>query len=291
MRASLRGSTPPAAALFAAITLLAACDKSETAAADGAVATDAMASVAPQVVDVSAGDFYYTMPDTLSAGATTFRLITTGQELHHMTLVKLEDGKTLEDLMTAIKSGPPPAWAQFVGGPNPPTPMAATAEVTVDLTPGSYAAVCFVPSPDGVEHVAKGMSKTFVVTPSATPALMPLATDTMTLSDYDFSMGHPLTAGEHTVLVQNSAAQVHEVFVAKLAPGATPEQLVAWIMKPDGPPPGEAMGGVASLQTGVDNIMHLNLPAGDYALICFVPDAGDGKPHLEHGMIKQITVL
>jgi len=30
--------------------------------------------------------------------------------------------------------------------------------------------------------------------------------------------------------------------------------------------------------------------AGDYALLCFVPDAKDGKPHLAHGMVKQFSV-
>jgi len=29
---------------------------------------------------------------------------------------------------------------------------------------------------------------------------------------------------------------------------------------------------------------------GNYILMCFLPDAKDGKPHLAHGMTKQITV-
>ena len=29
---------------------------------------------------------------------------------------------------------------------------------------------------------------------------------------------------------------------------------------------------------------------GSYALICFVPDAKDGKPHAMHGMLKTLTV-
>ena len=35
---------------------------------------------------------------------------------------------------------------------------------TLDLQPGEYALICFVPDPaDGVPHVAKGMLRTFVV--------------------------------------------------------------------------------------------------------------------------------
>ena len=29
---------------------------------------------------------------------------------------------------------------------------------------------------------------------------------------------------------------------------------------------------------------------GRYALLCFIPDAKDGKPHFVHGMAKEITV-
>jgi hypothetical protein len=34
----------------------------------------------------------------------------------------------------------------------------------------------------------------------------------------------------------------------------------------------------------------VDLPAGEYGIICFDPDAKDGKPHLAHGMIKQLSV-
>lgn len=267
--------------------VLAACGDAPADQTDGDTPA---AATTPRVVEVSAGDFFYTMPDTLTSGATTFRLATNGQELHHMTLVQLHDGHTLEELLTAMHGGPPPMWAQFLGGPNAPTPMAGNTSVTLDLAPGSYAALCLIPSPDGVEHVAKGMSKAFTVVATDAPAMMPVATDTMTLTDYDFVLGRPLTAGAHTLQLVNTAQQPHEVFVAKLAPGATPGQLVAWIMKPEGPPPGEAMGGITAMLPGVVNLLELNLTPGEYALICFLPDAKDGQPHLAHGMMKQMSV-
>ena len=36
--------------------------------------------------------------------------------------------------------------------------------------------------------------------------------------------------------------------------------------------------------------VELELQAGEYALLCFIPDARDGAPHVAHGMIEQITV-
>ena len=41
---------------------------------------------------------------------------------------------------------------------------------------------------------------------------------------------------------------------------------------------------------GTSGVFTADLAPGDYGLICFVPDAKDGKPHLMHGMMKQITV-
>jgi hypothetical protein len=29
---------------------------------------------------------------------------------------------------------------------------------------------------------------------------------------------------------------------------------------------------------------------GNYVMLCFLPDAKDGKPHLDHGMVKEFTV-
>jgi hypothetical protein len=34
----------------------------------------------------------------------------------------------------------------------------------------------------------------------------------------------------------------------------------------------------------------LDLAVGDYAMICLVPDAGDGLPHLQHGMAGVLAV-
>jgi hypothetical protein len=36
--------------------------------------------------------------------------------------------------------------------------------------------------------------------------------------------------------------------------------------------------------------VEVDLPAGDYALVCFIPDDKDGKPHFVHGMAKQTKV-
>jgi hypothetical protein len=34
----------------------------------------------------------------------------------------------------------------------------------------------------------------------------------------------------------------------------------------------------------------ITLAPGKYLLICYVPDAHDGKPHVAHGMVQEITI-
>src|SRR6185295_18584078 len=98
--------------------------------------------------------------------------------------------------------------------------------------------------------------------------------------------------GKHTILVVNTGAQAHEVVLLKLAPGKTVKDFGAWAttggMK--GQPPAMPVGGVVTLDPGGKSTFTADLEAGDYGLICFVPDSKDGKMHLQHGMMKQIKV-
>jgi hypothetical protein len=41
---------------------------------------------------------------------------------------------------------------------------------------------------------------------------------------------------------------------------------------------------------GAAAYVTIDFTPGDYALVCFLPDAKDGKPHFTHGMVKQIHV-
>jgi uncharacterized cupredoxin-like copper-binding protein len=273
-------------------------------AADAAPAPPPAAPPA-RVVTVTARDFAFEMPDTLVAGRTELQLVNRGAELHHASLVRLDAGKTAADFFAALKAGgPPPAWAHDAGGPNAPAPGATSAAV-VDLTPGAYVFVCFIPSPDGTPHVMKGMTRAFTVVAEPRARLAaagrgaarppaPMVTRApdvvMTLNDYDFALSAPLTRGRHVVRVRNVAAQPHEVFVARLAPGTSASQALAWLEKMQGPPPLQPLGGVVGLAKGAENDIPLDLAPGEYAFFCFLPDAKDGKPHVAHGMVKQFTV-
>ena len=254
-----------------------------------AARTDAPAK--PAVVTITAKDFAFDAPDTIIAGATVLQLVNKGTELHHIQVARLDSGKTAADLAAAMKNpGPPPAWFVEIGGPNAVVP-GASSETTVSLTPGNYVLLCFVPGPDGMPHVMKGMVRPLTVAPATNGiALMPKGDMTITLRDYGFEFSKPLTAGRHQVLVTNAAQQPHEIVVVRLAPGKTPADVAAWVEKMDGPPPGAPIGGTTAIASGGSNVATLDLTPGEYGLLCFINDAKDGKPHVAHGMMHQFTV-
>jgi hypothetical protein len=284
------------ATLLGLSVLLPACKSDRPAVPPASPAATAAASPPPAAaatVTVTATDYKLDLPDTLPAGAVTLKLVNHGKELHQAQVVRLEDGKTPADFEAAMKhEGPPPSWLKFVGGPNGIAP-GQEATSTVPLTPGSYMVICLIPSTDGVPHLMKGMSRPLTVTAaSATSAELPAATDTVRLTDYKFGSSHPLTAGRHVVLVQNDGRQPHELVLLRLAPGKTVADFGRWAttggMK--GPPPAMPLGGVGVIDAGATGTFPVELAAGNYGLICFVPDAKDGKPHLAHGMMQGFKV-
>lgn len=247
---------------------------------------------APNEITIRTRDYaFYEMFDTITAGATTIHLANDGPDFHHVWLVRLEEGKTIPDLMEALKTshGALPAWAVDVGGPNTPVP-GEVASATLDLEVGNYAVICVIPARDGVPHIMKGMLRALTVVPSPQPAQLPKADVVLTLEDYTFDFDRPIKAGRQTIRVENAAPQSHEAVLVQLAPGKSVHDFLAWIAKPNGVPPGKPIGGVTGFAQGEVNLITYDFTPGKYGLICFVPDAKDGKAHLEHGMIKEFTV-
>jgi hypothetical protein len=254
------------------------------------VAAHAKTTAGPNVVNVVAKEYQYEMPDSIPAGPTLFHFTDDGKQLHHMTIVKLEQGKTIADF-TALPPGPFPAWAVFMGGPNTPMPHGGQDEDAVDLPPGHYAVICIIPGPDGKPHMMKGMVKALTVTPSKQARTMPKSDLTLTLTNYHFAFSEPPTPGQHAIRIVNDGTQPHEAELFRLQPGKTGEDVLKWVGDGmQGPPPGAPVAGISPETPGKENTLLLNFSAGDYALICFVPDAKDGKPHAAHGMIYNFKV-
>lgn len=247
---------------------------------------------AMDVVTFTASDYAYSGPSQVPAGLTAIRLVNTGSELHHLQIVKLAEGKGLQDLLSAMAEGHHPDWASFRGGPNAVEPGAELASVQ-NLEPGRYAMVCIIPSPDGVLHLMKGMVGEFEVVEAEGAGPAEVEADlTMELVDYGFQLSSPLTSGEHTMRVVNSGVQFHEVVIARLNPGKSSSDFMAWGESGfQGPPPVTFVGGLVGLDVGKEAYFTANYEPGKYLLLCFLPDHNDGKMHIEHGMMKLIEVM
>lgn len=244
----------------------------------------------PNVVTVVATDYAFAVADTLPAGLTTLRLANAGTETHHMVVMRLAEGKTLADVQAMKPEDSVPSWLSFPGSPGAIAP-GDTSTTTALFAPGQYVMACYIMSPDGVPHVAKGMMRPFIVKGPAATAPEPEADVSVTLSDYTFTFSKPLTAGTHVIRVENAGPQIHEITFERLAEGKTMQDLMSWDqggMK--GPPPTRSSGGLVGPNKGDHAFLTITLRPGKYVVVCYVPDQKDGKPHMAHGMIQEITI-
>lgn len=125
------------------------------------------AGTAPQAeVSVDLQDFAFVMPATLEAGQRTWELENAGGQWHEMFLVRPNEGVTQDELVAMLMSedeptGPPP-W-EDVAFLSPVSP-GERYWVTLDLEPGTYTAICFLPDLEsGESHFQKGMIQSFEV--------------------------------------------------------------------------------------------------------------------------------
>jgi hypothetical protein len=294
----------------AAAIALCACSQKEAAKPDSAPVAQAGAAAASKasydpathVAVVHTKDFAFDAPDSVNAGWTTFHLLNDGPAIHHIQFVHVDSGKTTGDVVTAMDAviggkAPPPAWLTLVAGPNAPNP-GTESDAIVNLAPGNYVLICLVDIPSHVAHFDKGMIRPLKVTAaSATPAAEPTADVTVALSDYKFEATGPITAaGTHTFKVTNAGPQPHELEIIRFSPGKTMKdvgEFMAAAMGPNPPttpPPGDLIGGVSAGLPKQVSYFAANLTPGKYAMLCFIGDAKDGKPHVEHGMVHEFEV-
>ena len=246
------------------------------------------------LITIHGQDFSYNAPAVIPAGMTTVNFVNDGPALHQAQIVRLDSGKTITDLKAALSQpGPLPGWVVQLGGPNAVDP-GLTGNATLNLLAGNYALLCVVNVPGGVPHFMKGMVQPLTVTANGSPsqtAAAPVADETVIMDDYAFKLSAPLTAGSHTFKVVNPDAQPHELELIRLAPGKTAADMLAWLQAQNGPPPRQALGGVAIISPASGPAYFTaTFTTGNYMLLCFVFDAVDGKPHFAHGMALPITI-
>jgi hypothetical protein len=292
------GRSVIAGALGAGLLLTTACalplQQQQAAPAKApAVAQPPVAGANAPVITVDAHDYAFVAPETIAAGLVTIAFKNLGHEPHHAQLLRLKDGVTFEQFTKALQAGEAAVFPLITaeGGPAM-IGHGGAAEVTLNLREGNYVLACFVPSPDGVPHLAKGMLRPLKVTAaSGAVAAAPATVASVSMVDFAYTMPKLLPAGRSTLRVVNDGTQWHEIAIVRLAPGKTLDDVKRfWSAPPAGQPPFELAGGMQGLEPGGAGYMTLDLPPGEYAGICLIPDAASGTPHIHLGMIAGFTV-
>lgn len=110
-------------------------------------------------------DFTFVLPNTIPSGPVTLKVTNQGPQPHELDLLKLAQGKTLQDAKTFLNStnpaGPPPFTD--AGGMGALAP-GSSAWLKLSLQPGNHVAICFVPDiKTGKPHFMLGMISSFTV--------------------------------------------------------------------------------------------------------------------------------
>jgi hypothetical protein len=272
--------------LLALIIVLGGCQ------AQAAVPAATAQTAIPKVTFI-AEDGRYTGPDTLPSGWVRLHLRNEGPAYDHIQLLKLDDGKTMDDLSAALAQDPAwPDWVAMYGGPNAPDP-GQSSMATVLLDPGNYVLLSWIPDKQGVPHYAQGMMKAVTVVEAETVATPEPAADvTLDFVDFNYVLSQPFTAGRQTIRVNNGGSHPHEVWVARLAPGKSVADLFA-ALAPDAPADAwdsHGLGGITEIEPGAHAYFEVELEAGHYALLCFVFDQENRAPHAAMGMVQEFIV-
>ena len=153
----------------------------------------------------------------------------------------------------------------------------------------------FAVNVDGTTHLVRGMYRPLTVVPGsaaqrAEPA--PRADVTVTMRAYGYELSAPLRAGRRVLRLDNAGPQDHHVLVQRLAPGRTKADVERWLAggRRGERPVSPIFFGTSRQAPGETSYVTIDLEPGAYLFICRVDDAGDGRPHVEHGMRTEVRV-
>lgn len=256
-------------------------------------APDTAPDAAPFQIDVTTSDHAFTLSsEVAAAGPVTFALTNEGSEPHQMQVAALPDGMTAADFVEAFERDGELAalesvvWAGGVNGVEP----GATEIATVEVAPGRYVVLCFIPSPGehGTSHVSLGMVGELDVVDTGEIAPEPLPVATVELTDFAIAIPERFTGG--VVEVINNGSQNHELILMRFDEGKSLADLVAWSQS--GMPaerPFDYVGGTGTMAPGTRGWATLTLESGEYVALCVVQGPTE-QPHVDLGMIAPFSV-
>lgn len=255
----------------------------------------------PGVVQITATDYAFRMPDAIPSGWTTLRFVNDAEEAHFVLMSKLPEGKSMDDyemlqydfsqVWEALLSGEAdqakayemlgaaiPEWfpqLQFAGGPGFLAP-GRVSEMTLQLEPGNYALECYMKTEDGEIHYMEGMVRPLTVTDEDSGGSPPAADIHITLSNFKMDVEGALTSGKHSISVhvkENPEEGFgHNAQLVRLDADTDVNDVVAWMdwFDVNGmrmPAPAEFIGGVQVMPAGNTAYFTAELEPGRYGFV------------------------
>ncbi len=136
------------------------------------------------------------------------------------------------------------------------------------------------------------LSQTLTVT-NGEKVSPPQADLSLHMADFQFDFPKALNAGPQLWKVSNTGEQPHFAYLYKLNKGVSTENFMTWMQTAgpeSGPPPAEDADFIQFLTAGQTFYKEVDLAAGNYVALCFLPDLETNTPHVELGMISSFTV-
>ncbi len=259
----------------------------------GLLAGCSSAGGGPNALTITANEYKYDTGGSAVPGSNVITFKNAGKEVHHVQLLHLAEGKTMQDLAAALQAGDlSKVPGKFEAGYGQLAP-GGSGELHATLGAGTYAMLCFVPGADGAPHFVKGMATPLEVKGEANKAAFKAADVKIMAKDYSFDAPDKVKAGDVAIELTNGGKDFHEANIFKLASGVTPEQAAKALATegppPAGPPPFIPMGGAQGVLPGEKTSVVTKLDAGNYLIVCFIPDP-QNVPHVAKGMTRPLTV-
>src|SRR5262245_2096183 len=219
------------------------------------------------VVDINSGDHFFTAPESIPAGLTTFRLKQVGEFSHELSIIRIPAGRTFDEFVALQVAGQPTSWAVSLGGPGFIDPPLLT-NATLVMEPGIYALVCFIIPPGNPPEHRRMVKQIQVVASPDAPSREPQSDLVVKILDDSFEFSPALSAGRHLLRVENATSERRFIRMARLLPGKTVEQALEWTRRrltvPETERPTEPKGRLAGLQAGQHLLMTVELQPGTY---------------------------
>ena len=114
-------------------------------------------------------------------------------------------------------------------------------------------------------------------------------------TEFAFEGPDTIGAGETTFTIDNKGEQAHMIVMVELLEGKTIDDVNTYLKEegPNAKPPSwakEIKVEAVAKPGKTASTKPVDLTAGTYAILCFIPDKKTHKPHALMGIVKQITV-